>query len=82
MGFKAQLTKSPFVFEFDCGANLEGYWMYQHMVLQLEDCIDCLKVLYPQFDLLFLFDHSCGHNRQEEDGLNVENMNKEFDGAQ
>ena len=56
--------------------------MYQHMVLQLEDCIDCLKVLYPQFDFLFLFDHSCRYNRQKEDGLNVENMNKEFGGAQ
>jgi hypothetical protein len=42
------------------------------MVLQLEDCIDVLKVLYPQFDFLFLFDHSCGHDRQKEDGLNVE----------
>ena len=42
----------------------------------------CLKVLYPQFGFLFLFEHSCGHDRQKEDGLNVENINKEFGGAQ
>jgi len=52
------------------------------MVLQLEDIIDCLQVLYPQFDVLFLFDHSCRHDREKEDGLNIENMNNEFGGAQ
>jgi hypothetical protein len=39
---KKTLTKSPFVFEFEYGANGKGYWVYEHMVLQLEDCIDCL----------------------------------------
>jgi hypothetical protein len=52
------------------------------MVLQLKDCVDALKVLYPQYQFLFLFDHSCGHNRQKEDGLNVERMTKSFGGAQ
>ena len=66
MGFKAQLTKGLLVFEFNYGANLEGYQTYQHMVLQLEDCINCLKVLYPQFNFLYLFDHSCRHDRQKE----------------
>jgi len=50
--------------------------------LQLEDCGDVLKVLYPQFDFLFLFDHSCRHNCQKEDGLNVERMTKSYGGAQ
>jgi hypothetical protein len=48
------------------------------MVLQLEDCVDCLKVLSPQFEFLFVFDHSCGHDQQREDGLNVKNMSKNF----
>ena len=52
------------------------------MVLQLDDCVDCLKCLHPEFDYLFLFDHSCGHDRQREDGLNVENMSKSFGGKQ
>ena len=77
---KKPLTKSPFIFEFEYGASGEGYWVYEHMVLQLEDCMDCLKVLYPQHNFLFLLDHSCGHDRQRVDGLNVENMNKLYGG--
>ncbi|KAI2490891.1 hypothetical protein MHU86_23687 [Fragilaria crotonensis] len=51
------------------------------MVLQLEDCVDVLNVKYPQeYDFLFLFDHSCGHDRQREDGLNVEKMSKTYGG--
>jgi hypothetical protein len=79
---KKDLKHSPFVVEFEYGANNEGYWSYEHMVLQLEDCVDCLQVLAPQFDYLFLFDHSCGHDKQREDGLNVENMTKSFGGKQ
>ena len=48
---KTALTSSPFVLEFEYGANAEGYWVYEHMVLQLEDCVDCLKVLYPEIDV-------------------------------
>ncbi len=77
---KKPLTKSPFVFKFEYGASAEGYWVYEHMVLQLEDCVDCLTVLFPDYEFLFLLDHSCGHDRQREDGLNVENMNKSYGG--
>jgi hypothetical protein len=31
---------------------------------------------------MFLFDHSCGHDKQREDGLNVERMSKNFGGKQ
>ena len=57
------LTSSPFVIEFSDGANEQGYWNYERMVTQLEDCIDCLTVLYPEYDFLFLFDRSCGHDK-------------------
>ncbi len=49
------------------------------MVLQMEDCIDVLKLLYPQNDVLFLFDHLCS---QHEDGLNGEKMSKKYGGKQ
>ena len=52
------------------------------MACQMEDVLNCLKILYPQFQVHFLFDHSCGHDRQREDGLNANRMNKEFGGAQ
>jgi hypothetical protein len=79
---KKDLLHSPFMLEFEYGVNFEGYWSYEHMVLQLEDCVDCMKVIAPQYDLLFLFDHSCGHDKQREDGLNVDNMSKSFGGKQ
>ncbi len=35
---KQPLTCSPCVVEFEYGANNEGYWSYDHMVLQLRYC--------------------------------------------
>jgi hypothetical protein len=51
--YKAPLTTSPFLREFKFGQNADGYWTYQHMVLQLEDCVDVLNVKYPQYDFPF-----------------------------
>jgi hypothetical protein len=50
------------------------------MVLQIEDCLDVMMVLYPAYEVLLLFDHSCSHDWQKEDGLNVENMSKSYGG--
>ena len=44
------------------------------MVLQVEDCTDVLIALHPKFDILFLFNHYCVHDRGGEDGLNVNRM--------
>jgi hypothetical protein len=30
------------------GEDKEGYWNYNHMVLQFEDAIDVLKVMFPE----------------------------------
>jgi hypothetical protein len=45
------------------------------MVLEFEDCADVVTTLYPQYNFLFLFDHSCGHDRMPEDALRVDGMN-------
>jgi hypothetical protein len=79
---KQPLTQSPFVLEFEYGASAEGYWTYDSMVLQLEDCADVVTTLYPQYDFLFLFDHSCGHDRMPDDALKVDGMNKGYGGEQ
>ena len=63
-GLQPDLMESPFVKEFEYGASNDGYWTYQHVVLQLEDCIDVLKVLFPLYTFLFRFDHFCGHDKQ------------------
>ena len=60
---KKKLTSTPFVQELEYDQNKEGYWTYDRIILQLEDCIDVLNVLFPYFDFIFLFDHSNGHDR-------------------
>ena len=41
------MDENPFIEYFEYGANNEGCWSYNHLVVQLEHCIDILKVLYP-----------------------------------
>ena len=79
---KKPLTTSPFVIKFEYGVQGEGYWNYDAMSVQFEDCIDCMKVLHPQYDIIFLFDHSCGHDRKRPDGLNAGAMSKGYGGSQ
>jgi hypothetical protein len=81
---KPQLSETPFVKEFEYGASESalGYWCYEWMILQLEDCIDVVQALYPEYDFAFMFDHSCGHDRKRPDGLSANNLNKGFGGAQ
>jgi hypothetical protein len=79
---KQPLKSSPFVVQFEYGINAEGYWTYDHMVLQFEDCVDVVNVLYPGYDYIFLFDHSCGHDRKRPDGLCANSIQKGFGGKQ
>jgi hypothetical protein len=65
------------------GKNNEGYWTYKSLVIQMEDCVDSLQTLFPEFDILFLFDHSNGHDRLvQPDGLNLRKIRKNFGGKQ
>jgi hypothetical protein len=52
------------------------------MSIQFEDCVDCLKVVFPHFDFAFLFDHSQGHAKKLSNGLDANSMNKSYDEAQ
>jgi hypothetical protein len=54
------------------------------MTLQFEDVVDCLIVLCPEFDFLFLFDHSQGNARKRDEALdakNVEQLAKDLETA-
>jgi hypothetical protein len=73
---------SPFLQFFEYGENKDGYWNYFHMALQTEDLVDCLAVLYPEFDYVLLFDHSSGHGKSQKDGLNVNSMSKAWGSKQ
>ena len=81
---KKTILNSPFVltFEYGYGARKEGYWNYDHMCLQFEDCVDTIQALYPDYDSVWIFDHSCGHDRGREDGLSVGNMKINWGGKQ
>jgi hypothetical protein len=68
-GNKQKHFKSLFIVEFEYGASVDGYWVYEHMMLQLKACVACVQVAYPEQDVFFLLDHSCGHDQQQEDGL-------------
>ena len=41
------------------------------MVLQIEDCVDCLNILLPDQSYGFELDHSSGHNMERPDGLST-----------
>jgi hypothetical protein len=72
---KKALESSPFVRYLEMGAGKDGYWTYRHMAIQIEDCIDCLLVLFPQFDYVFELDHSSGHAHERPNGLSTSRSN-------
>ena len=41
---------------------------------------DCLSVIFPNFDFMFMYDQSSGHCKKREDGLVVNNMNVNYGG--
>ena len=78
-----QLGGSPFVRYLQIGKNKEGYWSSAHMAVQFEDVIDCCLALYGDtFDFLFIFDHSCGHDRRPTGALDAKALNVGFGGSQ
>ena len=62
------------------GANKDGYWAKDHAAVQLEDAIDLLPVMYPDHDVVFLFDQSSGHTKKRSDGLDAGGVNVEHGG--
>ena len=68
--------------DFEYSASSKGYWIYERMFLQLEDCKNILKDLCPGIYLIFLFNHPCGDDIVREERLNVMNTNSGFVGEQ
>ena len=72
---KKDIVDDPSLRFFHAGVNHEGYWNSSHAKIQLEDVTDCLKHLYPDFDVAHLYDQSAGHTKIRSDGLSVNQMN-------
>jgi hypothetical protein len=66
---KQDLLVSPFVRMLAHGAAQDGHWSHNHMVLQIDDCFDCFKMLHPEFDMVWELDHSSGHSAELPAGL-------------
>ena len=80
---KDKLKTSPFKRQIDYGAMKDGYWTYEDMIVQVEDCIDCLKAIHGNaYEYLFLFDHSNGHDRLSPNALSASAIQKGFGGSQ
>ena len=72
-----------FVRGFEYVAKKYVYWSYEHLIIQLEDCIDVMKEIYGNdFILQFIVDNSCGHEQKREDGINVNVTNVGHGGRQ
>lgn len=82
MKFKGKLNQTLFVRGLEYGSNDDGYWTYQCMILQLEDCLDVLPHLFPGFDYIFSIDHSNGHNCINLVGLSLKKINLRDGGSQ
>ena len=52
------------------------------MVIQLEDCADVMKAIFPDHHFIFLVDHLSGHDKKRKDGLTTVGMTKSFGGSQ
>lgn len=50
------LTEAPFVCSLNYGSDKDGCWMYRHRGTQIEDCVSCLKYLYPKLKYAFELD--------------------------
>ena len=72
---KKPLAESPFVRYLDYGSGKDRYLTYHHMIIQIEDCVDCLKRMCPQFDYELELDHSSGQNAERFDGISTTTMN-------
>ena len=79
---KQILINLPFVIYFEYSNQGKGYWNYNAMPMQFEDFTDCMKVLYPRYDCIFLFDHLCGHYKKQPDRPNANVMTNGYGGKQ
>jgi hypothetical protein len=68
---KKKLTKLPFLRIIDYGAQKDGYWNANHMLVQVADCINFWNSMTQTSNILPLweFDHLSGHDSERTDGL-------------
>ena len=74
---------NPFIRHLLIGKYNDGYWTSAHMALQFENVVDCCVALYGDvYDFMYLFDHSCGHDRKPAGALDAKALNVGYGGSQ
>jgi hypothetical protein len=76
------LKFSPGIVCVDPGKNKDGWWHYEAYAQQVLDYRDCVRYLYPGYQIVLEDDHSQKHAKQKEGGLNTNTMNARFGGKQ
>ena len=80
---KSNLNVSPFRRDLKYSTNNKGYWTYYDMIMQVEDCIDCLNVINKnEYQYLFLFNHSNRHDCTAPDASKADAIRKHYGGKQ
>jgi len=79
---KKSLLESLFIQSITIGVNNNGYWMPYLMAIQLEDCADCLKICFANYDFVFLLDYSQGCSKKCAGALQATNVSLYFGGKQ
>ena len=78
---KMPLKESPGIRYLHYGKDKDGYWDSHHMMVQMEDCADCLAVLFPDCQIIDEYDWSGVHGIKKADALDAASMNVKFGGA-
>lgn len=79
---KPRFTESPGMKIIAPGKSKDGYWCAEDVIQQTEEVMDYYEILYPNKQLLFLFDCSSNHTKQPTDGLYVTHMGMYMGGKQ
>lgn len=76
-----ELASSDIFFEvvtyFKYGKMEEGYWMGKHLLDQIKSkVLPITEILYPGYELLFMFDNAISHAIYAKNALQVTHINK------
>ena len=63
-----------------CDAAHNIWLLLHHVIDGYDEATEKFITEYPQYNFLFIFDHSYRHNSRQENGLDVKHMNLGFRG--
>ena len=85
--WQLELTNSSIPAEaavyFEYGSSNKKFWTGDHLLQQIVDkAFPIAEILYPGYELLFMFDNATSHSVYAKNVFHVRNMNKNQDSQQ